>query len=516
MDPQRGLSRRTIVKGVAWAVPVITLTVAAPAAAASGVFGLTATRGNIGGFEACDTIPAGTIVFLATINGAHVGAGERVVVTLPSGFTFVGGSTQKTLLTDASGLVSVPAVIVGTVAGAYAIGASYAGLPAQTFFAVTAGSGQMWAFANTGSASQIGALSTALTGSSPDANIGGNYVVRPDSSIGYWGSATNGTAPGPKTLATSSGPLTAVTKLRAWGSLAGSSGGMALSGSTLYQWGPTGGGATPLAKAVTGLSGTIIDFDAHLGSSYVLTTAGLYYWGSYFGETSVKGPVAGTAGATELSTWGSEVPGIGSGGAVIIGGKVYSWGNTKPPRLALIPGAPSGVLKVGSTQSGTIMLTDRGDFWTAGAAYSSSPGGTGARLRISNVADFDTWGAQGAGVAYMGGAAILANGSVVEFDASGQSGSANVFRTQTVAGLHNVTITKVSASDGVYSGLASNGRVYRWTGNLDGGNGAVTAAAQVPNLPSVIDWSAWGLHDTRSGNGNFTGGGIAVVGSQTC
>ena len=111
-----GVTRRTIVKGAAWSLPVIAVAVAAPAFAAS-------QGTEIGpGDQPVPTgvcTPVGDIRFSITKNGAPV-ANQAIIVTLPpaapagqSSFHWSDGTTApKTLLSDANGIVDLTSLIV--------------------------------------------------------------------------------------------------------------------------------------------------------------------------------------------------------------------------------------------------------------------------------------------------------------------------------------------------------------------------------------------------------------------
>ncbi|WP_336647438.1 thioester domain-containing protein [Microbacterium sp. MMO-10] len=111
-----GLSRRTIVKGAAWSLPVIAVAVAAPAFAASN--GTEIDPGSTPVPTGVCT-PVGNIRFALTKNGAPV-ANQAIIVTLPpaapagqSSFHWSDGTTApKTLLSDANGIVDLTSLIV--------------------------------------------------------------------------------------------------------------------------------------------------------------------------------------------------------------------------------------------------------------------------------------------------------------------------------------------------------------------------------------------------------------------
>jgi len=116
-NPRRSVSRRAIVKGAAWAVPAVAVAVATPARAASA--GLV-IEPNTGPVPTGVCTPLGTISFKITNNGAPA-AGTAIVVALPSGFTWVDGSTApKTFTANASGIVDLTNLIkTGSRPGTY-------------------------------------------------------------------------------------------------------------------------------------------------------------------------------------------------------------------------------------------------------------------------------------------------------------------------------------------------------------------------------------------------------------
>jgi hypothetical protein len=99
-------SRRTILTGAAWSVPVIAAASVAPIAAASNAPVLTFDKSTYNG-TACSTITGAYIT--VTVNGVAT-AGQSVTTTLSGGYTFSGGSTTYTDVSDSSGRVSLPAL----------------------------------------------------------------------------------------------------------------------------------------------------------------------------------------------------------------------------------------------------------------------------------------------------------------------------------------------------------------------------------------------------------------------
>jgi hypothetical protein len=98
------LSRRTIVRGAAWATPVIALSVAAPAHATSQPLTIS--------FDTAQSTTAARTTYSTPIAGRVNGATTSVSVslTLPTGWAFVSGSTAFTIITTATdGTFRIPA-----------------------------------------------------------------------------------------------------------------------------------------------------------------------------------------------------------------------------------------------------------------------------------------------------------------------------------------------------------------------------------------------------------------------
>ncbi|AND15486.1 hypothetical protein C5C18_10900 [Rathayibacter tritici] len=109
-----GVHRRTIVKGAAWTIPVVAVSVATPAAAASKTPTLAFTKASYTG-TACSTITG--VQVKRTTDGTTPDPGKTVTVTLKDGYTFADGSTTYTGTTDANGLVTLPDIKVPSTGG---------------------------------------------------------------------------------------------------------------------------------------------------------------------------------------------------------------------------------------------------------------------------------------------------------------------------------------------------------------------------------------------------------------
>lgn len=106
-------SRRTILTGAAWSVPVIAAASIAPIASASGVTALAFDKATYSG-TACGTITGAYVT--ATVGGV-ASAGKAVTVTLSGGYTFSGGATTYTGVSDGAGKLTLPAINVPSVGG---------------------------------------------------------------------------------------------------------------------------------------------------------------------------------------------------------------------------------------------------------------------------------------------------------------------------------------------------------------------------------------------------------------
>lgn len=124
--PTKAFSRRTIVKGAAWSLPVVAAAVAVPAHAAS--TGVVITPGNQPVPTGVCT-PLGSISFTITNNGAPA-AGQAIIVTLPpaapsgqSSFHWDDNTTApKTFTSDANGVVDLTNhIVTSSTPGTYTV-----------------------------------------------------------------------------------------------------------------------------------------------------------------------------------------------------------------------------------------------------------------------------------------------------------------------------------------------------------------------------------------------------------
>ncbi|PPI18326.1 hypothetical protein C5D07_03525 [Rathayibacter tritici] len=116
-----GVHRRTLVKGTAWTVPVVAISLATPAAAASGTPTLKFTQSSYSG-KACETITGVRVE--RTTDGTTADPGKTITVTLTDGYTFKDGTTTYSGATGSDGLLSLPDITVPAKGGKSAFAAS--------------------------------------------------------------------------------------------------------------------------------------------------------------------------------------------------------------------------------------------------------------------------------------------------------------------------------------------------------------------------------------------------------
>lgn len=366
--------------------------------------------------------------------------------------------------------------------------------------------------------STVPGLTTATVGSisGDQANSSGGSnaaVLVAGGLVRYWGRNVGAAQNAPGTLQHGGANVANMTFVDAWTSLEdgnNSTGGVATgaTGTEVYQWFRTGTGVgDPVVAKVTGISGTVIAAESNDGFSYVLTTAGLYYWGNATSGTTVNATlIGGTAGATAISTFGVRETSFLHGGAVLFAnGTIRQW--TNGHTLTTVAGAPTGIAQVEANSGAIIVRTASGDLWTSGAALGFSSGGTAWTRRARNVAAFASWAIRN----YVGGLYITSTGTIMQFHASTRIPSISVdyaFRAEAKTGdAAGKAVTKVFASDGTYLALSSDGGVYAWGGNLD--NGTRGNPKLVPS-DNVIDLNVWGYHPTA---GSYYGGGYVIEGT---
>jgi hypothetical protein len=123
--PPVDLNRRTILQGAAWTIPAIAVATVAPAASASTAAVLAFNQASYSG-TACSTITGAYVT--VTVGGVPT-AGRSVTTTLSGGYTFAGGSTTNTQISDGSGRVNLPEISVPSVGGSGAASAMTTGSP---------------------------------------------------------------------------------------------------------------------------------------------------------------------------------------------------------------------------------------------------------------------------------------------------------------------------------------------------------------------------------------------------
>ncbi|WP_146078261.1 hypothetical protein [Rathayibacter rathayi] len=189
-----GVHRRTIVKGAAWTVPVVAVSVATPAAAASKSPTLAFTQAKYTG-TACKTITG--VQVKRTTDGTTPDAGKTVTVTLKDGYTFADGKTTYSGTTDANGLITLPDIKVPSKGGDSNFGATSNTLSATAPVSSTATA--LTGIYKSGSTSPIANSSTAIKSISY-ASSGAYYFQNSDGSIrDSGGSIVKGTESGVNT-----------------------------------------------------------------------------------------------------------------------------------------------------------------------------------------------------------------------------------------------------------------------------------------------------------------------------
>lgn len=115
-------TRRTVLTGAAWSVPVIAAASLAPLAAASDTVTLAFDKSTYNG-TACGTISGAYVT--VTVNGVAT-AGKSVTTTLSNGYKFSDGTTTNTQVSGSDGRVSLPAISVPAGGGSGTLSAAAA------------------------------------------------------------------------------------------------------------------------------------------------------------------------------------------------------------------------------------------------------------------------------------------------------------------------------------------------------------------------------------------------------
>ncbi|MFJ4165491.1 hypothetical protein ACIPY5_08035 [Microbacterium sp. NPDC089698] len=102
------VSRRTVVQGAVWSLPIIAAAAATPLAAAS--VAAPALKFVNGPYTATGCGPLGDVVLNLTSNGTTPDAGKTVTVSLPAGLRWADGSTAPKSFspTDTTGRITIP------------------------------------------------------------------------------------------------------------------------------------------------------------------------------------------------------------------------------------------------------------------------------------------------------------------------------------------------------------------------------------------------------------------------
>lgn len=174
------ISRRTIVRGVAWSVPVIAATAATPLAAAS--VGSPTLRFVNGPYSVGGCGDLNDVTLAATTNGTSPAANTTVSVVLPSGLAWKDGFTgPRSFTTDPNGKVVLPAITASPNAtSAVSMGASMTGANANAPVTVTAQVGaKIYDVVSTGNPPATGIPLGSVA-------VGHGTFLNPDGSLVYF------------------------------------------------------------------------------------------------------------------------------------------------------------------------------------------------------------------------------------------------------------------------------------------------------------------------------------------
>ncbi|MDF2044948.1 hypothetical protein P2P98_02145 [Microbacterium sp. Kw_RZR3] len=151
-------TRRTVLTGAAWSVPVIAAASLAPLAAASDTVTLAFDKSTYNG-TACGTISGAYVT--VTVNGVAT-AGKSVTTTLSAGYKFSGGSASYTGVSDGSGKVALPSIAVPGQGGQSVLKAMHATTTATSTAAAPAASKAHSATASGSNSTYSGIPGTAV------------------------------------------------------------------------------------------------------------------------------------------------------------------------------------------------------------------------------------------------------------------------------------------------------------------------------------------------------------------
>lgn len=483
----------------------------------------------------CAPVAAGTLMFAASVNASAAPVGTQIRVTLPAGLLFTDGSRARVVTISQQGLVPVPAFSATGSAGTYTLTATYNGASATQPVEVVPAPGSVVELRrSTGSTATTAAFSTvtvagvgnavagAVQGDQTAASAGANgAVLTAAGTVRLWGANVGATAATPSTLQFNGAALTGVTAIDTWTSTGGGSpalaqatGGVAAgsTGAAVHQWHRTGTDTgTPTVVKVSGISGPVLQVAAEDGASYVLTTAGVHRWTTTTDSASpAVSVIAGTAGATLMSTWSHRAPtsdALRHGGAAVHGATVHLWTGTSVSTTTL-PTGVGPVARLIATDSGVMVLGTNGTLWSFGTGFGTGTAATTWTSRASGVADFSMWGF----TSYVGGLWISTSGAVTQF--FGHQGWVTPVAVRSghlSSGTALSGITKTYSSDGTYLALKTDGTVYAWGGNLDNsGRGPATTIAT--GSGTTVDLNVWGHHLQDV----YYGGGYVIKAAPGC
>ncbi|KTS91273.1 hypothetical protein NS183_05170, partial [Microbacterium testaceum] len=135
--PALSPTRRTVLTGAAWTLPVIAAATITPMAAASNAPVLTFDKSTYNG-TACGTITGAYVT--VTVNSVPT-AGKSVTTTLSGGYKFSDGTTTNTQVSGSNGRVNLPAINVPPVGGSGSLVATSSGANSVTATASAAATG---------------------------------------------------------------------------------------------------------------------------------------------------------------------------------------------------------------------------------------------------------------------------------------------------------------------------------------------------------------------------------------
>jgi hypothetical protein len=439
-----GISRRAVVGAAAWSVPVIALSTALPAAAASAPVLKLAFSGS--SFSATCRTPFSPRVTVTTAAGAPV-AGQVVTVTLPDGVTFSDGSTaSKTFTTDAAGQAVITGLIPPLAVGTYSVVATLTDGASATTAVTTTAPNTVAKYFDASTGAGVVTVPSVPSGSTP---VGAWGWLAPNGSLYF----DNG---GVNTIVKATGVTSA--------NMYVGNGNTApmfftyISGGTAYVE------TTGLRTSYPQIPGT----SKIVGpGSFLAPNGNLYCLGSI-----VQRNVA-SATSTYFYSWPGE-PTIYEWLYYVLNNGTVGWVDSNGVNYTATPQLPAGTVLVAG--SAGVWLTPAGDLW----AISTPLGGT-AITRIatgvaSAAADYDTSINNRYKITY-----VTTSGTVkwLSYD----SGSGNVVST---LGTYSVPAGTQAVSGGAY--LTPDGKLYSQGSLLDTGVAQVTGQGTPSPYNYVQTW----------------------------